>query len=67
MAVSHLTFDAVQTGSDPNQNPLCGRYIRAKRVNEKTGKSVSIDVKVIDRCKCSESFVLMGVGMKGYL
>ena len=51
VAVSHYTFDAVQTGSDPNQNPLCGRKIRARRVNEKTGKSVSIDVTVIDRCK----------------
>lgn len=50
VAVSHFTFDAVQTGSDPNQNPLCGRKIRAKRVNEKTGQSVSIDVTVIDRC-----------------
>ncbi|KAH7072523.1 RlpA-like double-psi beta-barrel-protein domain-containing protein-containing protein [Paraphoma chrysanthemicola] len=50
VAVSHYTFDAVQTGSDPNQNPLCHRKIRATRVNEKTGKSVSIDVTVIDRC-----------------
>lgn len=52
VAVSHYTFDAVQTGSDPNQNPLCGRKIRARRVNEATGKSVSIDVTVIDRCQC---------------
>lgn len=54
VAVSHLTFDAIQTGSDPNQNPLCGRKIRARRFNEKTGQSVSIDVTVIDRCKCSK-------------
>jgi hypothetical protein len=52
VAVSHYTFDAVQTGSDPNQNPLCGRKIRATRVDERSGKSVSIDVTVIDRCKC---------------
>lgn len=50
VAISHYTFDAAQTGSDPNQNPLCNRKIRATRVNEKTGKSVSIDVTVIDRC-----------------
>ncbi|KAI8938539.1 hypothetical protein NX059_004425 [Plenodomus lindquistii] len=50
VAVSHYTFDAAQTGSDPNQNPLCGRKIRARRVNEATGKSVSIDVTVTDRC-----------------
>jgi len=50
VAVSHFTFDAVQKGSDPNQNPLCGRKIRARRVNEMTGDTVSIDVTVIDRC-----------------
>jgi len=50
VAVSHYTFDAAQTGSDPNQNPLCGKKIRARRVNESTGKSISIDVTVIDRC-----------------
>lgn len=54
VAVSHFTFDAVQTGSDPNQNPLCGKKIRARRVNEETGKSVSIDVTVIDRCEYSD-------------
>lgn len=67
VAVSHFTFDAIQTGSDPNQNPLCGRYIRAKRVNEKTGHSVSIDVKVIDRCKWFELFILMSDEMEGGL
>ncbi|KAF2125030.1 hypothetical protein P153DRAFT_300866 [Dothidotthia symphoricarpi CBS 119687] len=50
VSISHYTFDAVQAGSDPNQNPLCGRKIRATRVNEQTGKSVSIDVTVVDRC-----------------
>jgi hypothetical protein len=52
VAVSHYTFDAVQKGTDPNQNPLCNRKIRATRVNEKTGESSSIDVTVIDRCEC---------------
>lgn len=56
VSVSHYTFDAVQTGSDPNSNPLCGRKIRAKRVNEQTGKSVSIDVTVVDRCKYKVQF-----------
>lgn len=51
VAVSHYTFDAAQKGSDPNQNPLCNRKIRATRVDERTGKSVSIDVTVIDRCE----------------
>lgn len=50
VAVSHYTFDAMSVGSDPNQNPLCGKKIRATRVDERSGKSVSIDVTVIDRC-----------------
>ena len=53
VAISHYTFDAAQTSSDPNQNPLCNRKIRATRVDERTGKSVSIDVTVIDRCESS--------------
>ena len=52
VSVSHYLFDDVQTGSDPNQNPLCGKKIRAVRINEKTGKSTSIDMTVVDRCKC---------------
>ena len=51
VSVSHYLYDAVQTGSDPNQNPLCGKKIRATRVDERSGKQVSIDVKVVDRCK----------------
>ena len=50
VSVSHYLYDAVQTGSDPNQNPLCGKKIRATRVDERTGKQVSIDLKVVDRC-----------------
>jgi len=52
VAVSHFTFDAVQKGSDPNSNPLCGRMIRARRRNEESGRDVSVDLKVVDRCKC---------------
>jgi hypothetical protein len=53
VSVSHYLYDAVQTGSDPNQNPLCGKKIRATRVDERTGKQVSIDLKVVDRCMYS--------------
>jgi hypothetical protein len=63
VALSHYLFDAVQTGSDPNQNPLCGKKIRARRVNEKTGKSVSVDLTVIDRCECDVVPDGMGGGL----
>jgi hypothetical protein len=49
VAISHFTFDAVQTGSDPNQNPLCGRKLRAQR--EYNGEMVSVDLTVVDRCE----------------
>ncbi|KIW12389.1 hypothetical protein PV08_09666 [Exophiala spinifera] len=44
VAISHSVFDAVSTGSDPNQNPLCGKKIRARRDNK------SVDLTVVDRC-----------------
>jgi hypothetical protein len=50
VAVSHLVFDAVQKGSNPNQNPLCGKKIRASRYNEKAGSQRSVDLTVTDRC-----------------
>jgi hypothetical protein len=50
VSVSHYLFDAVQTGSNPNSNPLCGKKIRATRIDERTSKQISIDVKVVDRC-----------------
>ncbi|KAK5952632.1 hypothetical protein OHC33_006224 [Knufia fluminis] len=43
-AVSHVIFDAVKVGTNPNANPLCGKKIRAT----KGGKS--IDLTVVDRC-----------------
>jgi hypothetical protein len=49
VAVAHSLFDAVQTGSDPNANPLCGRKIRASRVKEGVGER-SVDLTVVDRC-----------------
>lgn len=44
VAVSHLVFDAVSVGSNPNNNPLCGKKIRARRDNK------SVDLTVVDRC-----------------
>lgn len=49
-AVSHILFDAASTGSNPNENPLCGLKLRLRR----SGKSV--DVKIVDRCVgCAET------------
>ncbi|OLE51933.1 MAG: hypothetical protein AUG51_20540 [Acidobacteria bacterium 13_1_20CM_3_53_8] len=45
VAVSHIIFDAVSVGSDPNQNPLCGKMIRASN-----NAKASVDLKVVDRC-----------------
>ncbi|KAJ5057756.1 RlpA-like double-psi beta-barrel-protein domain-containing protein-containing protein [Bipolaris maydis] len=50
VAVSHILWDKNQVGANPNTNSLCGRKIRAHRVDERTGKDASIDVTVIDRC-----------------
>ena len=49
VSVSHIIFDAVSVGSNPNANPLCGKKIRARR----DGKS--IDLKVVDRCTGCQS------------
>lgn len=49
VAVSHILFDSVQSGSDPNSNPLCGRRMRAQRVKEGAGER-SVDLRVVDRC-----------------
>ena len=49
VSVAHSLFDAAQTGSDPNQNPLCGKKIRAKRYKEGVGER-SVDLTVVDRC-----------------
>lgn len=43
-AVSHIVFDAVSVGSNPNANPLCGKKIRVRRGDK------SIDLTVVDRC-----------------
>lgn len=49
VSISHFVFDAAQSGSDPNQNPLCGKKLRAKRVKEGSGER-SVDLTVVDRC-----------------
>ena len=49
VSISHYTFDAVQSGSNPNSNQLCGKKIRATRT--KNGKNVSVDLTVVDRCQ----------------
>ncbi|GAM88284.1 hypothetical protein ANO11243_063170 [Dothideomycetidae sp. 11243] len=50
VAVSHLVFDAAQSGSDPNSNPLCGKKIRATRFNDAVNAQRSVDLTVVDRC-----------------
>lgn len=46
VAVSHIIFDKVQTGSNPNTNSLCGKKVRVKRL----GGDVTVDLVVVDRC-----------------
>lgn len=49
-AISHVLFDAAATGSNPNDNPLCGLNIRLQRGGN------SVDVKIVDRCVgCAET------------
>ncbi|CAJ2510622.1 Uu.00g062470.m01.CDS01 [Anthostomella pinea] len=51
VSVSHYTFDAASTGSNPNNNPLCGKKIRVQRDFVEDGKgNRSVDVTVVDRC-----------------
>jgi hypothetical protein len=71
VAISKLVFDAAQTGSDPNANPLCGKKIRASRFDEQVGAQRSVDLTVTDRCKLLASksllrftYSMTGVGCK---
>ena len=52
--------DKNQVGANPNNNPLCGKKIRARRVDERTGREASIDVTVIDRCKSLDLMTMSG-------
>jgi len=49
-AVSHIVFDAASTGSNPNDNPLCGKKIRITRQKESGSGNNTVDVTVVDRC-----------------
>ena len=52
MSISHTVFDAAQKGTDPNQNPLCGKSVRVTRFNEDAKEERSVDLRVVDRCEC---------------
>lgn len=58
-AVSHIVFDAVANGSNPNANPLCGLKIRAARFNELVDARRSVDLKVVDRCRIPKPVSVM--------
>ncbi|OLN86231.1 Papain inhibitor [Colletotrichum chlorophyti] len=45
VSVSHYVWDEIQSGGNPNNNPLCGKKIRVRRDGEG-----SVDVTVVDRC-----------------
>lgn len=49
-AVSHLVYDALSTGPNPNANPVCGRKLRVNRFVPSEGRNRSVDVTVVDRC-----------------
>ena len=44
VAISYIVFDAAQSGTNPNTNPLCGLKLRARREDR------SVDLTVVDRC-----------------
>ncbi|KAI7265602.1 hypothetical protein KC345_g8436 [Hortaea werneckii] len=54
VALSHLLFDAAgsstDAGGNSNENPLCGRMLRATRYNEEASAQRSVDLRVVDRC-----------------
>ncbi|RMZ73492.1 riboflavin aldehyde-forming enzyme [Pyrenophora seminiperda CCB06] len=50
VAISHERFDEMGTDSNPNHDQLCGKKIRAHRIDSRTGKDVSMDFTITDRC-----------------
>ncbi|GAB1738177.1 hypothetical protein NU219Hw_g2707t1 [Hortaea werneckii] len=54
VALSHILFDAAgsstDAGGNSNENPLCGRMLRATRYNEEASAQRSVDLRVVDRC-----------------
>jgi expansin (peptidoglycan-binding protein) len=45
-----LIADSAQTSTNPNDNPFCGRRIRATRHRNGVNGNVSVDVTIVDRC-----------------
>lgn len=50
VSISHFLWDAASTSSNPNDNPYCGKKLRARRFNEALGEERSVDLTVVDRC-----------------
>ncbi|KAI7135142.1 hypothetical protein D0869_16033 [Hortaea werneckii] len=54
VSLSHILFDAAgsstDAGGNSNENPLCGRMLRATRYNEEASAQRSVDLRVVDRC-----------------
>lgn len=54
VSLSHILFDAAgsstDSGGNSNENPLCGKMLRATRYNEGASAQRSVDLKVVDRC-----------------
>jgi hypothetical protein len=50
VSISHLVFDAVPNGGNPNHCPLCGKQIRISHANQ-DGTTASVMATVVDRCK----------------
>ena len=54
VSISHFVFDAAgsssSTGGNSNNNPLCGKMVRASRYDEQYGQQRSVDLTVADRC-----------------
>ncbi|KAI7086435.1 hypothetical protein KC356_g5003 [Hortaea werneckii] len=54
VALSHILFDeagsSTDAGGNSNENPLCGRMLRATRYNEEANAQRSVDLRVVDRC-----------------
>ncbi|TGZ78319.1 hypothetical protein EX30DRAFT_296460, partial [Ascodesmis nigricans] len=46
VAIAWELFDSFSIGSDPNQNPVCGRKVRARRA----GQTEGVEVMIVDRC-----------------
>ena len=45
-----LMADSASTGSNPNDNPFCGRKIRTTRHRNGVAQNVTLDVTIVDRC-----------------